>query len=65
MATRTLTAVLHREGDVYVAQCPEVGTLSQGETSKRPSPICAKRPSCTWNRCRSHPRTVRWLPPSR
>jgi len=32
MATRTLTAVLHREGDLCVAQCPEVGTLSQGET---------------------------------
>ena len=32
MATRTLTAVLHREGDLYVAQCPGVGTVSQGET---------------------------------
>ena len=28
--TRTLTAVLHKEGDVYVADCPEVGTVSQG-----------------------------------
>ena len=34
MATHTLTAVLHREGDLYVAQCPEVGTVSQGETSE-------------------------------
>ena len=30
--SRTLTAVLHKEGDLYVAQCPEVGTISQGPT---------------------------------
>lgn len=24
--------MLHREGDVYVAECPEVGTVSQGAT---------------------------------
>ncbi|MDF0590686.1 type II toxin-antitoxin system HicB family antitoxin [Candidatus Methanocrinis natronophilus] len=28
----TLTAVVHREEDVYVAECPEVGTASQGGT---------------------------------
>lgn len=27
-----LTAVLHKEEDMYVAQCPEVGTVSQGRT---------------------------------
>ena len=27
---RTLTAVLHKEGDLFVADCPEVGTASQG-----------------------------------
>ena len=32
MATKTFTAVLNREGDWYVAQCPEVGTVSQGKT---------------------------------
>lgn len=32
MTTRTFTAVLHKEGDWYVADCPEVGTVSQGET---------------------------------
>jgi predicted RNase H-like HicB family nuclease len=32
MNTRTLTAVIHREEDMYVADCPEVGTVSQGET---------------------------------
>ena len=27
---RTLTAVIHKEGDLFVADCPEVGTVSQG-----------------------------------
>lgn len=27
-----LTAVLHNEEDLYVAECPEVGTVSQGYT---------------------------------
>ncbi|HZU69979.1 MAG TPA: type II toxin-antitoxin system HicB family antitoxin [Ktedonobacteraceae bacterium] len=30
MAVRTFTAVIHKEGDIYVAECPEVGTVSQG-----------------------------------
>ena len=32
MAVQTLTAVIHKEGDLYVADCPEVGTVSQGHT---------------------------------
>ena len=28
----TLTAVIHRDEDMYVAECPEVGTASQGKT---------------------------------
>jgi len=32
MATRILTAVIHREGDLIVAECPETGTVSQGPT---------------------------------
>jgi predicted RNase H-like HicB family nuclease len=28
----TLTAVIHLEEDIYVADCPEVGTVSQGAT---------------------------------
>jgi predicted RNase H-like HicB family nuclease len=32
MHVGTFTAVLHREGEVYVAECPEVGTVSQGKT---------------------------------
>ena len=32
MKVRTFTAVIHKEGDLYVAECPEVGTASQGNT---------------------------------
>jgi predicted RNase H-like HicB family nuclease len=32
MALVTLSAVIHREGDLYVAECPELGTVSQGKT---------------------------------
>ncbi|MEE8394111.1 MAG: type II toxin-antitoxin system HicB family antitoxin [Rhodospirillales bacterium] len=32
MQTHTFTAVLHREGEIYVAECPEAGTVSQGPT---------------------------------
>ena len=28
---QSFTAVLHKEGDMYVAECPEVGTVSQGK----------------------------------
>ena len=27
-----LTAIIHREDDLFVAECPEVGTASQGKT---------------------------------
>ncbi len=32
MITKTFTAVIHKEDDLYVAECPEVGTVSQGYT---------------------------------
>ena len=32
MTTHTLSAVLHQEDDLYVAECPEIGTVSQGHT---------------------------------
>ena len=32
MASLTLTAMIHQEDDLYVAECPEVGTVSQGYT---------------------------------
>ncbi len=32
MSVRTFTAVLHKEEDLFVAECREVGTVSQGST---------------------------------
>jgi predicted RNase H-like HicB family nuclease len=32
MTTRTFAAVVRRENDLYVAECPEIGTVSQGQT---------------------------------
>jgi predicted RNase H-like HicB family nuclease len=32
VAVRTFAAVIHKEDDLYVADCPEVGTVSQGHT---------------------------------
>lgn len=29
---KMLTAILHKDEDMYVARCPEVGTVSQGKT---------------------------------
>jgi len=31
MAMRSFTAVVHKEDDLWVALCPEVGTTSQGQ----------------------------------
>lgn len=30
--TRTFTAIVHKENDIYIAECPEIGTVSQGYT---------------------------------
>jgi len=30
MKVQTFTAVIHQEDDLYVATCPELGTVSQG-----------------------------------
>ena len=32
MPVGTFTAVLHKEGDLFVAACPEVGSVSQGKS---------------------------------
>lgn len=32
MRERTFTAIIHKEEDIYVAECTEVGTVSQGYT---------------------------------
>ncbi len=32
MRTHSFTAIVYKEDDVYIAECPEVGTVDQGET---------------------------------
>ncbi len=32
MTKHMLSAVIHKEDDLYVAQCPEAGTVSQGSS---------------------------------
>ncbi len=32
MKTKTFTAIVYKDEDMYVAECPEVGTVDQGET---------------------------------
>jgi predicted RNase H-like HicB family nuclease len=34
MAIKTFTAVVYKEDDLFVAECPEVGTVSQGYTTE-------------------------------
>lgn len=29
---KTFTAIINKEEDMYIAKCPEVGTVSQGQT---------------------------------
>jgi predicted RNase H-like HicB family nuclease len=33
--SKLFTAIIHKEGKLYVAECPEVGTASQGTTVER------------------------------
>ena len=32
MEEKTYTAIIHREESLYVAECPEIGTVSQGSS---------------------------------
>jgi predicted RNase H-like HicB family nuclease len=32
MKTQSFTTIVHQEDDIYIAECPEVGTVDQGET---------------------------------
>ena len=32
MDTKVFTAIIHKEKDIFVAECPEIGTVSQGFT---------------------------------
>jgi predicted RNase H-like HicB family nuclease len=34
MTRIALTAIIYREDDLYVAECPDVGTVSQGTSIK-------------------------------
>jgi predicted RNase H-like HicB family nuclease len=34
MSVRRFTAVVHQEENLYVAECPEIGTVSQGTNVK-------------------------------
>ena len=34
MKSRSFTVVIYKEDDMYIAECPEVGTVDQGETIK-------------------------------
>lgn len=41
----TLTAVIRRDEDMYVAECPEVGTASQGKTIEEAVKTSRRLPS--------------------
>lgn len=32
METKIFSAVIHKEDDIYIAECPEIGTISQGRS---------------------------------
>jgi predicted RNase H-like HicB family nuclease len=32
MKIQSFTAIVYKEDDLYIAECPEVGTVDQGET---------------------------------
>jgi len=31
----SFTVILHKKDDVYIAECPEIGTVDQGETTEQ------------------------------
>ncbi len=35
MKTRSFTVIVYKEDDMYIAECPEVGTVDQGETIEK------------------------------
>lgn len=35
MKTKSFTAIIYKEDDMYVAECPEIGTVDQGATIKQ------------------------------
>jgi|ERR1700683_4941819 len=55
MPVGTFTAVMHKDGSLYVAECPEVGTVSQGKSIEEAVANLRKPRSFTWKNFR--PRT--------
>ena len=35
MKSRSFTVIIYKEDDMYIAECPEVGTVDQGETREQ------------------------------
>ena len=35
MKSRSFTVMIYKEDDMYIAECPEVGTVDQGETMEQ------------------------------
>lgn len=35
MKIRSFTAIIYKEDEMYIAECPEVGTVDQGETIEK------------------------------
>ena len=46
MNNKTFTAVLNKEEDMFVTECPEVGTVSQGYTMEEALGIYVKQWNC-------------------
>jgi hypothetical protein len=45
MATRTFTAILHKEGSLWVAECPEVGAFSPFSANRCSSSTILEAPT--------------------
>jgi predicted RNase H-like HicB family nuclease len=62
MTVRTFTAVIHKEDDLYVAECPEVGTTSQGHTIEEALANLKEATELYLEEflCASTPRTSHW-----
>jgi len=46
--SRLFTAIVHKEDPLYVAECPEVGTASQGESIEEAVKNLQETTFCAW-----------------
>jgi hypothetical protein len=53
MKNRTFTVLLYKEDDTYIAECPEVETVDQGETIEQAIAVLRLG---NWHQQRNHPR---------